>query len=117
MSVSMKLALLVVLGLIGAVALGTSAGPADAAILYNVDPHKVCNWQYPRPGQFVASSSWRPWDPYSLYCYKIGGIPPTFTILGGLNIQGYCSAKYSGSRAVVIREGWWALNDWWCRIG
>jgi hypothetical protein len=96
--------------------LSLQARPADAAIHYNVDPQRVCNWQYPSPGEFVGASSWRAWDPYSLYCYKIG-LGSGFRVLGGLNIQGYCSAKYRGSKAVVIRQGSWALDDWWCRIG
>jgi hypothetical protein len=30
--------------------------------------------------------------------------------LGGLNIQNFCNAKYPGSRAVVVNNGWYALD-------
>jgi hypothetical protein len=104
--------------LLGAVVLGISPRRTEASINYQVNPGAVCNWQYPSPGQLVGFSSWRPWDAYSLYCYKwFAGDPTHLTALGGLNIQGYCSARYRGSRAVVINNGWYALDDWYCRVG
>jgi hypothetical protein len=90
-----------------------------ATQLYQVSPSKACNWQYPRPGELVMFGGWRPWDAYSLYCYKLtifNGVQ-VMSMLGGLNMQGYCSAHYSGSRAVVINNGWYALDDWWCKVG
>jgi hypothetical protein len=35
----------------------------------------------------------------------------------GAFVYRYCAVKFPGSRAVVIRNGWYALDDWYCRYG
>lgn len=96
-------------------AMATSSHPAEASWNYQVTPYRVCQWQYSNPGLFfIGASTWQPWNPYAIYCYGLSGFG--WGVLGGLNIQGYCSARYPGSVAVVIRDDWWAFDDWYCRF-
>jgi hypothetical protein len=90
------------------------SSPAQAATYYWADLGRVCNFQYPRPGEFVHYSTWRPWDPYSAFCTKQSVWDPRPMSLGGLNIQAYCSATIPGSRAAGVRRGAYALDDWYC---
>jgi hypothetical protein len=85
------------------VALGTAA-PASAYTREDpAMPVAVCNWQ----GHFGAST-WNPFSAYSSYCYDLS-IPLGISIAGSLDVQGYCSAKFTGSKAIVVANnplGW-----------
>jgi len=84
-------------------ALGT-ASPSQADTLdTQVMPVAVCNLQ----GHFGAST-YNPFSAFANYCYDIS-FPLGFTVVGGLDVQGYCNAKHPGSKAVVVAQnpfGW-----------
>lgn len=94
----------------GLTLLGTAA-PAMAATRDNpAMPVAVCNQQ----GHWGAST-WNPFDAYASYCYDLGfGLPASlgFTPAGDLDVQGYCNAKYPGSKAVVVENN---TFGWKCR--
>lgn len=84
-----------------------TAAPAQASTNYiwPINHTQVCNWQ----GHFGATSfNWA--NPYSLYCYDVS-VPAGITITGGLDMNGYCQAKYPGSHSELWGNTIWA---WKC---
>jgi hypothetical protein len=94
-----------------------SAAPAPSAVSaavptagsltyhYRVFGFQVCNWQ----GHFGATT-YNYWAPYSMRCYDLS-FPAGFTITGGLDINGYCRAKYPGSYAGLVANN---VDGWRC---
>ena len=75
----------------------------ESTVSYSVAGYQVCQYQ----GHFAATTL-TPWNPYSMLCYDLS-VPAGITIAGSLDIQGFCSAKYPGSQAVLVEEnilGW-----------
>jgi len=81
---------------------------AKGSLTYNypVYHYQVCK----RQGHFGASF-YNPWNPRSWYCYDVS-FPFGVTFAGGLDINGWCKAKYKGSTAVLTGKSVW---DWKCR--
>ncbi len=80
-----------------------SAEEVEITRSYEVTGYEVCMHQ----GHFAATTV-TPWDPYSLICYDLS-FPAGVTLYGSLDIQGYCSFKYPGSKAVLAEHnifGW-----------
>lgn len=90
-----------------AIAAALSVGMAAPSWAYTRDdpamPVAVCNLQ----GHFGAST-YNPFSAYASYCYDLS-VPLGISIAGSLDVQGYCNAKYPGSKAVVVANnplGW-----------
>lgn len=91
----------------------TSAPAASAAVNHNVNYSQACKDTY-NDGYAVARStaSWQ--SPLSNYCVHVhAGSPFNNWILGGANVQQYCSIAFPGSRAVVIN--WNSTDGWKCQ--
>jgi hypothetical protein len=94
----------------GLIMLGTAAPALAGTLEHSAMPVAVCNQQ----GHFGASTL-NPFDAYASYCYDLGfGLPVGvgFTPAGPLDVQGYCNAKYPGSKAVVVENN---TFGWRCR--
>lgn len=107
-SVALVLGLMV--GALAANAPVAAAAPAPTMVpaagttyYYPVYHYQVCN----RQGHFGATYGWY-WNPYSWRCYDLS-FPFGFTIAGGLDINGWCAARYPGSYAGLTANnvfGW-----------
>lgn len=100
--------LLMAIGMMVGISVATAA-PAHAAgsltYYYPVYQNQVCN----RQGHFGAGYYWST-NPYSWYCYDLS-VPAGITFAGGLDINGWCQARYPGSRAGLVSNNVWG---WKC---
>lgn len=93
---------------------GLTAGQASAAD-YGVDMNQACRYTYNNPAAWADFMN--PFDAHSWVCEIASatiGIPPSVTIsvLGGVDVQKYCTITRPGSRAVVVAQN---AYGWRCR--
>jgi hypothetical protein len=94
---------------VAAVALGISAAPASAAVIYDTNPVQACQEQ-----GHMGASFWNP-GPYGWFCYDPVPSPPFWTPAGGVDFQGWCNRHVSGSRAIIYKNnlfGWKCSRNW-----
>jgi hypothetical protein len=86
---------------------GLNVAPAEASTtyIYPVYQYQVCQ----RQGHFGASY-YNPWSAYSWYCYDLS-FPIGVTYAGGLDMNGWCQATYSGTHAELVSNDVWG---WRC---
>jgi hypothetical protein len=109
-AIGLVAALLTLLGL-SLTAPSASAATTD----YGVSMNQACKYTYNNPSLFADYGNY--WNPFSWYCVSWSltvSLPPswTYTPVGGVDVQKYCSITYPGSRAVVVA---WNAYGWRCR--
>jgi hypothetical protein len=84
--------------------------------------NSACQQQY--PGQGALSGYWSITNPYSWFCWRIGGGSLSFnessgytvtidaTVLGGINVGAWCSRNHPGTFPVVTNRNW--VYSWLC---
>jgi hypothetical protein len=88
---------------------------ASAATTYGVNMSQACKYTYNNPSLYADYGNY--WNPFSWYCVSWSvtlSVPPsyTYTPVGGVDVQKYCSITYPGSRAVIVT---WNVSGWRCQ--
>ena len=81
---------------------------ASAATYYSINVAQACVYTYNNPAMQADVASFS--NPYSWYCeqpsHTVGvplGFSNTYTAVGGVNLQLYCTKTYPGSKAVLVK--------------